>query len=120
MTDSIRLESCRGLAALVTGASSGIGRLLALRLAKDGARVALVARREAELESLADEIRAQSGEALVLPCDVGDSGQVAAAAERGWVEWRGVVLELLTSIARAGADVIITYHAPEAAAWIEE
>ena len=77
MTESHQLTSYRGLAALVTGASSGIGRLLALRLAREGARVALVARREAELETLAEEIRAQSGEALVLPCDVADSGQVA-------------------------------------------
>jgi NAD(P)-dependent dehydrogenase (short-subunit alcohol dehydrogenase family) len=42
--------------ALVTGASSGIGRALARRLAREGARVALVARREDELEKLASEI----------------------------------------------------------------
>jgi short-subunit dehydrogenase len=78
----LKLESYRGLTALVTGASSGIGRLLALRLAQEGARVALVARREEELEALATEIRGQSGEALVLPCDVSDSSQVAASAGR--------------------------------------
>jgi hypothetical protein len=78
----MKLESCRGLTALVTGASSGIGRLLALRLAQEGARVALVARREAELEAIAAEIRARSGEALVLPCDIADSSQAAAAAAR--------------------------------------
>ncbi|MDA0704342.1 MAG: SDR family oxidoreductase [Proteobacteria bacterium] len=76
------LESYRGLAALVTGASSGIGREIALRLAKEGARVALVARREAELEAVAEEIRALSGEAIVLPCDVAESGQVAEVARR--------------------------------------
>ncbi len=59
----MRLKSYSGLAALVTGASSGIGRLLALRLGQQGARVALVARREAELDEVASEIRAQSGEA---------------------------------------------------------
>ncbi len=78
----MRLETYSGLTALVTGASSGIGRLLGLRLAQKGARVALVARRETELESVAAEIRAQSGEALVLPCDVADSSQVAASARR--------------------------------------
>jgi len=61
-----RLTSYRGLNALVTGASSGIGRLLALRLAGGGARVALVARREEELRSLAAEIEADGGEAIVL------------------------------------------------------
>jgi 3-oxoacyl-[acyl-carrier protein] reductase len=74
------LKSYDGLTALVTGASSGIGRLYALRLARQGARVALVARRQAELEAVASEISAQSGEAMVLPCDVADANQVSAAA----------------------------------------
>jgi short-subunit dehydrogenase len=75
-----RLTSYTGLAAVVTGASSGIGRLLALRFAGEGARVALVARRAAELEAVAGQIRAAGGEALVLPCDVADRSQVFAAA----------------------------------------
>ena len=74
-----RLTSYRGLSALVTGASSGIGRLLALRFARDGARVALVARRAEELEAVADEIRKASGEALVLPCDVAQREQAESA-----------------------------------------
>src|SRR3990172_8823427 len=73
-----RLTSYHGLAALVTGASSGIGRALALRLAREGARVALVARREAELEAVASRIRAASGEALVLPCDVAEPAYSAS------------------------------------------
>lgn len=75
-----RLTSYTGLAAVVTGASSGIGKLLALRFAGEGARVALVARRAAELEAVAGQIRAAGGEALVLPCDVADRTQVFAAA----------------------------------------
>ena len=86
----MELKSYSGLTALVTGASSGIGRSLALRLAKEGARVALVARREAELEALAGEIREQSGEALVLPCDVADSSQVAKAAEQALAQFGAV------------------------------
>jgi short-subunit dehydrogenase len=76
----MKLTSYRGLNAVVTGASSGIGKLLALRLARDGARVALVARRAAELDAVAGQIAAGGGEAAVLPCDVADRDQVFAAA----------------------------------------
>ena len=43
---------------------------------------------------------------------------VKAAAERGWIDGRRVALEILTSIRRAGADILITYHALEAARWL--
>lgn len=86
----MQLKDYKGLTALVTGASSGVGRQLALQLAQKGARVALVARREAELEALAEEIRAQSGTALVLPCDVSDSAQATAAANRALAEFGAV------------------------------
>jgi short-subunit dehydrogenase len=87
-----QLRSYQGLRALVTGASSGIGRSLALRLAREGARVALVARRKDELESLAGEIRAQGGEAAVLPCDVSDPISAADTAARASAEWGGIDL----------------------------
>jgi short-subunit dehydrogenase len=76
----MKLTSYRGLNAVVTGASSGIGRLLAVRFAREGARVALVARRAAELDAVAAEIRAGGGEALAVPCDVADRAQSFAAA----------------------------------------
>jgi porphobilinogen synthase len=50
----------------------------------------------------------------------GEYAMVKAAAERGWVDERRLVLELLTGMRRAGADAIITYHAKEAAAWLAE
>lgn len=56
-----RLTSYKGLTSLVTGASSGIGRELARRFAREGARVALVARRKADLEATALEIRKEGG-----------------------------------------------------------
>ena len=77
-----RLTSFDGLNVLVTGASSGIGRLLALRMAAAGGRLALVARREAELEALAEEIRAGGREAQAFVCDVGDREQALATADR--------------------------------------
>jgi len=58
--------------AVVTGASSGIGRTIALALADAGAAVVLVARREAELEQLRHEIERAGGRAASLPCDLAD------------------------------------------------
>jgi len=48
----------------------------------------------------------------------GEYAMVKAAAQRGWIEERRVVLETLTSIRRAGADVILTYHAKDFARWV--
>jgi len=76
------LTSFDGLNVLVTGASSGIGRLVALRMAAAGARLALVARRERQLEAVAEEIRAGGGEAQAFVCDVGDREQALATADR--------------------------------------
>ena len=48
----------------------------------------------------------------------GEYAMVKAAAANGWIDERRVVLELLTSIRRAGADLILTYHAKKAAEWL--
>lgn len=50
----------------------------------------------------------------------GEYAMVKAAARGGYVDERSIVLELLTSIKRAGADIILTYHAKDAAKWLEE
>ncbi len=50
----------------------------------------------------------------------GEYAMVHAAARNGWIDGRAVTLEVLTAIKRAGADVIITYHAKEAARWLAE
>jgi len=65
--------------ALVTGASSGLGRHFALTLARAGARVAVAARRSERLEALAAEIAAFDGRALPLRMDVTDAQSVAEA-----------------------------------------
>jgi porphobilinogen synthase len=48
----------------------------------------------------------------------GEAAMIEAAAERGWIERRGAILESLTAIARAGADVVMTYFAADAAGWL--
>lgn len=50
----------------------------------------------------------------------GEYAMVKAAAERGWLDERRAVLEHLTAMRRAGADLIITYHARDAARWLKE
>lgn len=50
----------------------------------------------------------------------GEYAALKAASQNGWLDERAAVLETLTSIRRAGADVIITYYAKEAARWIAE
>ncbi|MBL8690886.1 MAG: SDR family oxidoreductase [Rhodospirillaceae bacterium] len=76
MTTTISLA---GQTALVTGASSGLGRHFARLLAKHGARVAIGARRMDKLVSLAEEIRAEGGEALLVELDVTDEASVDRA-----------------------------------------
>ncbi len=50
----------------------------------------------------------------------GEYAMLKAAAQNGWIDERRVVMEVLTGIRRAGADMIITYYAPEVAAWLRE
>ncbi|MBM3474340.1 MAG: porphobilinogen synthase [Armatimonadetes bacterium] len=50
----------------------------------------------------------------------GEFSMVKAAAERGWIDERRVALEVLTAIKRAGADMILTYHAKDAVRWLSE
>jgi porphobilinogen synthase len=45
---------------------------------------------------------------------------VKAAALQGWIDERAIVLETLTGMKRAGTDLIITYHAKDAARWLRE
>src|SRR5438105_7419595 len=66
---------------LITGASSGIGRALAVELARRGAAVGLLARRLETLQEIVREIEATGGRALALPADVTDKDSVRAAAD---------------------------------------
>lgn len=80
-------EFLRDKVAIVTGASSGIGRATALLLAKAGAGLALAARREAALQELATEIQELGGKALHFPVDVTQREQVEAMARHVLSHW---------------------------------
>jgi NADP-dependent 3-hydroxy acid dehydrogenase YdfG len=68
--------------ALVTGASSGLGRPTALALARAGASVALVARSASELATVAGELRGNDRRALAIACDLADPDGLADAVRR--------------------------------------
>lgn len=68
--------------AIVTGASSGIGKATAMALAREGARVALIARRENLLSEVAEAIRGQGGEAVSIAADLMDGNARAQAVAR--------------------------------------
>jgi NADP-dependent 3-hydroxy acid dehydrogenase YdfG len=77
MTEGLQSKVC-----VVTGASSGIGEATALRLARAGASVALVARRDDRLEALAEQISKDGGNALPIKSDITQEDQARSAIER--------------------------------------
>ena len=97
-TDAERLE---GKAALVTGASSGLGRATAIALARSGADVALVARSQQDLESAQEEVAKIGRRALVLPVDLASEADTLGAVARAAEELGG--MDVLVNA--AGTDV---------------
>jgi short-subunit dehydrogenase len=75
-------DTFRDKVAIVTGASAGIGKSLALQLASQGAKVAIAARRAERLEQVAAECRSLGGKALVVPTDVSDESQCKALVQK--------------------------------------
>lgn len=89
---------------LVTGAAAGIGRASALRLASEGASLALIDVNEHALTAVANEARASATEVIELVADVADEGAIAGAARAVEEKWSG----LDAAIAAAGISMSIT------------
>ncbi len=91
-----------GQVAFITGASSGIGAALARELARQGADVALVARRVERLEALARELRETGRRAFAIACDVTRDGELAAAGAQA----RAALGRIDLVVANAGYGVV--------------
>jgi short-subunit dehydrogenase len=76
-------ESLAGKVVVITGAAAGVGRAIALRFAREGAKLGLISRDKTALESLANELRDRGAQDVAIaPIDVSDANEVFAAAER--------------------------------------
>src|SRR5689334_14992854 len=82
-----RTGEVAGKRVVITGASRGLGRILAVAFSGGGARVTLVARTEADLKAVADEL---PGPSLVVPGEVSDEDFNEAVADATVAEWGGV------------------------------
>ena len=78
----------QGKTAVVTGASSGIGRAIAIRFGQAGARVVLIARRKNRLEEVARQIEKDRSQALVVPADLLDPQQIHKAFDEIRRQWK--------------------------------
>ncbi len=86
------------LRVLVIGGSRGVGRAIALRVAREGARVAVAARNSGQLDQVVKEIEAAGGQSRAQQMNVGDHGSVEAAVWRA-VEFTGGALDVLVNAA---------------------
>ncbi len=75
-------ESLDGQVVIVTGGGRGIGRTIALKMAEEGASVAIIAKTSSQLEKTASEIRGMGGEVMAIPADVSDGDAVRSAIEK--------------------------------------
>lgn len=100
----------KGAVVIVTGASSGIGRATALALGREGARLALAARRKDRLAAVAEEIRAAGGEALAIPTDVAEETGVRALVDATVARWGRI--DVLVNNAGVGLLARVTETSP--------
>ncbi|HVI32895.1 SDR family NAD(P)-dependent oxidoreductase [Phenylobacterium sp.] len=95
-------DGLAGLTAVVTGASGGLGEHFARLLARQGAAVALTARRQEKVQTLADELNAAGGRALAMRLDVADAAAIAPAFQR--IEAELGPLNILVNNAGVGGE----------------
>jgi len=106
-----------GKIAIITGGSDGLGRAAAERLAREGAKVAIGARRKDHLERAAEEIRKSTGgEVLAQVCDVTKSAQVESLVNAVVARWGGVDI-LLNN---AGTSAAAGFEQLDDAAWLAD
>ena len=79
-----------GKVALITGASRGIGEAIALAYSQAGAKVVLASRKQADLDHVAEKIRAMGGDALALAAHTGDMGAISAVVEKATATYGGI------------------------------
>jgi NAD(P)-dependent dehydrogenase (short-subunit alcohol dehydrogenase family) len=102
MAAAIHSDRFKNKRAIVTGASAGIGRAAAIRLAAEGARVALIARRREGLNAVAETIAKGGGEAIVLSADSSVEAEISGAIDEAAARWGG--LDLVVS--NAGIELL--------------
>jgi len=96
---------------LVTGASRGIGRATAVRLAADGGRVALGGRDQEALEATAEQVREAGGESLILSLDVTSADSVKEGVARIIADWGAI--DHLVNNAGVSRDALLMRARPE-------
>ena len=102
------LSDVRGKLAVVTGASSGIGEALARALAREGSKVALVARRRDRIESIASELTEAGHAARAFVCDIREPDQIASTAMEIRTEWGEI--DLLINSAGYARHILFVDH----------
>lgn len=82
--------SLAGKVVLVTGASRGIGRAIAMGVARAGAKVVLASRKQPDLDAVASDIRAAGGDALAIACHTGKAGAIEALFDGAEGQFGGI------------------------------
>ena len=98
---------------MVTGGGRGIGRAVALRLAREGMRVLVTARSEEELDEVVTTIRAEGGDGAAVCCDLSDTDAVGTLADRA-LEWGGKRLDVLINNAGVFLEAAVPHTSPDA------